>query len=283
VNILIILFKLCSLLPLSFLRLIFYFLYFINKYIFKYRYSTVLHNLTIVFPNKDIIELEVLRDLFYKHFFNLIAEIVKLMSASKSFINKEVEIVNPEIIEQFLAKNKSVILLSGHYNNWEWGFTKVALSFNKPCVGIYKTINSKLINNILMRIRQRFGTRLISMQDSVRYIINNKENCQIIGIIADQNPVVDQTTNWMSFFGEKVPVFMGAEKLAKKLDFPVIFGKMEKDIFNKYYIKFEVIESNPRNSLDGNITKNYFERLEEQINNQPLYWLWTHRRWKHKQ
>ena len=281
-NIFFILFKICSLLPLALLRFFFYILYFINKYTFKYRYATVINNLTIAFPEKDLVELIEIRDSFYKYFFNLIAEIVKFISINKSRINKKVEIVNPEIIDEIIAKNKSVILLSSHYNNWEWGFAKVALSFDTQCIGIYKKLNSNFFNNLLIRIRERFGTKVISMQDSLRYILNNKNTPQIIGIIADQNPVVTSSTNWLSFFGKEVPVFMGAEKLARKLDFPVVFGMMEKDSINKYYITFEVLESNPNKSPDGDITKRYLERLEKQINKQPSYWLWTHRRWKHK-
>ena len=120
------------------------------------------------------------------------------------------------------------------------------------------------------------------MDDSIRYIMQTKSDPQIIGIIADQNPVVNSSTKWHDFFGRKVPVFMGTERIARKMDYPVIFCNMQKTNRGRYKIFLEELEKNPKNTAEGDITRKYFNRLEKQIKTEPSQWLWSHRRWKHK-
>ena len=223
-----------------------------------------------------------IRKSFYRYFFDLIFEIIKMISSQKSFINKRVSIQNPDLIKNILSKKQSVILISGHYNNWEWMGAKIAISFDNLFIAVYKPLNSNIFDNLLNNIRTRFNGTVINMEESMRYLIKTKNNCQIIGIIADQNPVVNNGTEWISFFGKEVPVFMGIEKIACKMNYPVIFAEMKKVRKGNYSITFEVLASNPKDLAKGQITKLYFKRLEKQITERPSQWLWSHRRWKHK-
>ena len=120
------------------------------------------------------------------------------------------------------------------------------------------------------------------MDESIRYIIKHKDKSKIIGMIADQNPIVNESTSWLPFFEKEVPVFIGAEKIAKKLGYPVLFCNMKKTGNNNYSITFEIISEDSNNMKEGEITKTYFNLLEEQIKNEPSQWLWSHRRWKHR-
>ena len=91
-------------------------------------------------------------------------------------------------------------------------------------------------------------------------------------------PVAD----WLPFFGKEVPVFMGAEKLARKMNIPILFCNMQKSDNHKYIISFELLQEDFEQVSEGGITKQYFNRLEQQISQEPSQWLWSHRRWKHK-
>ena len=277
---LIIILKTLSLLPISALRLISISTYFINKYFFKYRFNVVIQNLKIAFPNKNITEIKILRDNFFKYFFNTIFEIIKSTNVSTRFIDQNIKINNPEILNTYLKENKSVILLSGHYNNWEWLGAKISTFYEPQFVAIYKKLNNKVFDIFIRNYRKKFGGEIVNMEDSYRYFIKNKNEQKIIGIIADQNPVINDKTKWISFFNKKVPVFFGAENLAKKLNCPVLFCNMQFNN-NKYTISFEVLSDNPNESSTGEITTKYFKLLEKQIKLQPERWLWSHRRWRH--
>ena len=269
-----------SVLPVSVLRLISTSTYIFNKYFLQYRFNIVTHNLKIAFPNKNKSEIKILRDNFFKYFFNTIFEIIKSTNVSTRFIDKNVRINNPEILDNYLNENKSVILLSGHYNNWEWLGAKISTFYDPQFVAIYKKLNNKIFDIFIINYRKKFGGEIVNMEDSYRYFIKNKNEQKIIGIIADQNPVINDKTKWIPFFNKKVPVFFGAENLAKKLNCPVLFCNMQFNN-NKYTISFEVLSENPNENSTGEITTKYFKLLEKQIKLQPERWLWSHRRWRH--
>ena len=66
------------------------------------------------------------------------------------------------------------------------------------------------------------------------------------------------------------------------MNYPVVFCDMQKVKNGRYNITFENLETEPRKTEDGNITKRYIQRLQKQIIDKPSQWLWSHRRWKHK-
>ena len=255
---------------------------FLNRIFFQYRKNIVQSNLAIAFPNKSAEELSQIRKSFSKHFFNVIVEIVKMISASRSFVDKKVRIQNQEVIDGCAAKKQTILLVFGHFNNWEWVGQKLSIAAKQQVVGIYKPLANNAFDKLLKTARTKFGAKAVNMQESMRYIINTQDECQIIGLIADQNPIVNTSTHWLPFFGKEVPVFMGMEKIAKKMDYPVVFCDMQKVGFGKYTIHFEVLVENPKETQEGEITKRYIERLEKQIKKAPSNYLWSHRRWKHK-
>ena len=271
-----------SYLPINILYLFTDILYLIIYKLIGYRKEVVFTNLKNSFTEKTEKEITEISTVFFRQLFNLIMEVIKMMSASKSFYDNRVKITNPQLINNYAEKNQTIILVFGHFNNWEWVGQKLSISAKQNIVGIYKPLNNRKLDKILRKARTKFGAIAVSMEESIRHIIKTKNDTQIIGIIADQNPVVNSTTKWQSFFGRDVPIFIGAEKIAKKMNYPVVFCDMQKINRGKYYITFEDLEVNPKNTNDGEITKNYFKRLEKQIKENPSQWLWSHKRWKHK-
>lgn len=271
-----------SLLPYPFLNLVSKGLYLIVYKIMGYRKVIAISNLRKAFPNKKQKEIENILSDFYLHLCYLIVEIVKMITASKSFINHRVSFSNIELLNNYNDKKQTIILVAGHFNNWEWVGQKISISAKQKWVSIYKPMSNKVINIFLKKARSKFGAVNISMNESMRYILKTKDTTQIIGIIADQNPVVNKTTEWVKFFGREVPIFMGAEKIARKMNYPVVFCDVQKIGIGKYNINFEELEAKPKSTAVGKITKRYINRLERQIENNPSKWLWTHRRWKHK-
>ena len=82
--------------------------------------------------------------------------------------------------------------------------------------------------------------------------------------------------------GIKVPVHTGAEMLAKKLDMAVVFFKVKKLKRGYYETTFETITLNPKEYKDYDITDIFLKFVEKQIHETPEYYLWTHKRWKHR-
>ena len=205
-----------------------------------------------------------------------------MTSASESFYRKRINIINPELLENYKLKNRSVILMSGHHNNWEWASQIISLSSNQDFIGVYKKLSNKFFNKFLYKLRSRFKVNLIEIEDSIKYILDSSDKCQIIGLAADQNPIINKSTYWTKFFGKATPFFLFPEKLAIKMNYPVLFCNMTKVKNGFYNIKYELLEDNPQQTKRGYITNLYIKRLEDKINEEPNTYLWSHNRWKHK-
>ena len=204
-----------------------------------------------------------------------------MFSSNISFYKKRINIHNINLINNYYNKNQSVIIIGGHYNNWEWAGPILSEIGKHHFVSVYKALSNAFFNKLMIKIRSRYNIDVVEMNDLVKYIFGNKK-CKMIALISDQNPIVNEKTKWISFFNHQVPVADGPEKIAKKFNYPVLFCDIQK-VSNGYYnISFEILEDNPQESKDGDITKKFFKRLEKQINDDPNNYLWSHNRWKYK-
>ena len=198
-------------------------------------------------------------------------------------IRKRHKFVNESLINTFLKQDKDVIIVLGHYCNWEWALLASSLNFDAEMIGIYKPLSSKFWNEQILNIRSQFGATLVSMKESVRYLLKTRKKARVIGILTDQTPSADELNYWINFLNQKTPVFLGAEKLANKLECPIFFAHIMPLSRAKYEIKFELITEATNQFNEGEITRFHSQILENNIKRNPAYWLWSHRRWKHQQ
>ena len=277
-----ILFYCLSLLPLWCLYFISDFLYLVIYKLIGYRTKVVRDNLKNSFPNKSDIEVICIEKKFYHHFFDLIIESIKSISITKNQMMKRLVFKNIEILNKYCDQNKSVVLTVSHYGNWEWGLLGVSLTAKQKMMGVYKRINDSFFNNLMNTARGRFGADLVEMKDSLRHIISTKYECKIIGLLADQSPVKNESNYWTTFLNQESSVYLGPEKIATKMNYPVLFCKIQKVKRGKYELYLEELCTNPEKTTKGEITSLYLRKSEQIINKNPEFWLWTHRRWKHK-
>ncbi|MBL6874685.1 MAG: lysophospholipid acyltransferase family protein [Flavobacteriales bacterium] len=247
---------------------------------FFYRNDIIKSNIDNAFNNLNFDNKKKIFNGFKIYFLNLICEIIKMISVNKKFYSNRITIKNIEILDQYYNRNQTVILMMGHHNNWEWAGQIISIKSKQKFVSVYKKLSSSFFDYFMCRLRAKNGADVIEMNDIIKHIYDNKET-KIIGLIADQNPVVNDTTNWTNFFDKSVPVIDGPEKIARKMNFPVLFCNMNKIKEGYYTINFEVINENPKTSNIGDITNKFFKRLEEKIKEEPNNYLWSHNRWKH--
>ena len=191
-----------SLMSLSLIKILLLPLFYLINFFVKYRENIIIKNIDLSHKNLNEIEKKKIISKFYFHFFQLICEIFKMFSASKLFYKKRIKIINPELLEFYKNNNQSVILMSGHHNNWEWASQIISITAKQDFLGVYKKLSNKFFDNLLYKSRSRFKVNLIEINDAIKYIINSKDKCQIIGLAADQNPVINKSTYWDNFFGE---------------------------------------------------------------------------------
>ena len=275
-------FHLISLLPIWILYIISDILYIVVYKIFGYRRKVVSVNLFNSYPEKTLSEIKEIQNRFYRHFFDLIVESVKAVTASENFLRKKVVFKNIELFDKYYEKNQSIVLAVSHFGNWEWGILGISLNSKQKMMGVYKKLNNTFFNDFINKSRRKFDAELIEMNETYRYLVEKKEECKIIGLLADQSPIKNESNYWTTFLNQETSVYLGPEKISKKFKYPVLFCSMNKLKRGHYEVFIEELCTNPEKTSKGVITSIYLRKMEEKINEQPQYWLWTHRRWKHK-
>jgi len=269
-----------SLLPLRVIYLLSDVLYFLLLTVFPYRRKVVDNNLRRAFPEKTENELKAIRRKFYRHFADLLAESIKNLSAPKNELLKRIKVSNPEIMEGLYAKNKSVLLVSGHYNNWEWVITSLNLLFPHQAVGIGMPLSQKFWDEKVNKQRGRFGM-VITHAKEVHVVFNNlSEKCIATLILSDQSPGDTKRSYWMNFLHQQTAVIFGCEQLAHQYNHAVVFYHLKKVKRGYYEMTLQTITENPQTCEWGEITEAHTHLLEKVIREEPAYWLWSHKRWK---
>lgn len=273
--------------PLSFLPL--WVLYFFSDFIFflvyrvvGYRKSVVNKNLKNSFPDKTPEEIKFLQKEFFSHLCDLVVENVKLFSMSQKELQERFRIVNTEIFDRLYNQGRSIILVGGHYNNWEIAGKGFDLCSPHQAIGIYSPLKDKFFDNKICESRTKYGVEIITREQVPRSFVANKNRLTMTIFGADQSPTFSKKVHWTTFLNQETSVHIGTELFAVKFNYPVVFIRVNKVKRGHYEGVLEVLDENPANSKQGEITEMHTKCLERTIQNQPQYWLWSHNRWKRK-
>jgi KDO2-lipid IV(A) lauroyltransferase len=271
-----------SLLPFPLLYLLSDFLFFIFYSLLGYRKKIVVSNITNSFPEKSKQEVNEITKLFYKHFCDVIVESLKSFTISDAQISKRMLLKNPELLNSYYDKKQSVILAGGHYNNWEWIAVALDKQMKHQSIAIYKTLSNKFFDEKMRSTRGKFGLLMVSTKLVAETFSKFKNELTATIFAIDQSPSNPKKCYWMNFLNQDTPVLFGTEKFSKDYNQPVLFGTITKVKRGFYQIEFQTVTDNPTNTAHGYITETTTKLLEAEIIKAPQYWLWTHRRWKHK-
>jgi KDO2-lipid IV(A) lauroyltransferase len=272
-----------TLLPLRVLFVFSYPLYFVLYYFPSYRRKIVHNNLRNAFPEKNDKDINKIEKGFYRHLSDLFIEVLKLTHMSSDQLKKRFLVENPEILDKLLAEKRDIIAVLGHHNNWEWlGALPYYTSYK--AVSIYKPLKNKYFDVFLNDLRRKHGMVLTPMSLIIREIIKDRsQNINTISaFISDQSPAKVDIKHWTKFLNQDTPVFLGAEKVAAKYDMAVVFFNIKKIKRGKYSMAIELLFEHTVGLPEYTITEAHVKRLEEIIIENPQYWIWSHRRWKHK-
>lgn len=271
-----------SLLPFPLLYALSDGLYILFYYMLGYRKKVVLQNIRNSFPDKTEKEHIEICKKFYRHFCDLVVESLKTFTISEKEVLKRVICTNPEVIDKYFDQKRSVIIAGGHYNNWELFAVAVDALIKHKTVGIYKPLSNKYFDGKMRGTRSKYGLEMISTKE-VKSFFDTHINVLTATIFGtDQSPSNPNNAYWMKFLNQDTGVLFGAEKFAKEYNYPVVYGRLNKLKRGHYSLDFTDVTDTPQETAHGEITEKITLLLEKDIQAIPQYWLWTHRRWKHK-
>ncbi|NBC82170.1 MAG: hypothetical protein GVY19_02200 [Bacteroidetes bacterium] len=257
-------------------------LYVINLYIIKYRWKTIYRNLKNAFPEKSEQEIHNIAKRFYRHLGDFVVESIKTMHLSQKKMDKRYKFINPEVFEDIYNQGKHVVLVSGHYANWEW-MIYFGRYIKHAFIVIYRPLKSKVADRFMKNMRSKGGAILIPQNDIFRKIIeyNSQGILTTTWFLADQRPPRSNPF-WTTFLNQDTSFFLGGEKIANKLNAAVVFLDIRKVKRGHYEIYLDKLLDNTSGMEKFEVTNTYIRKLEKIILEKPEYWLWSHKRWKFK-
>jgi len=256
-------------------------LYFILYRIFGYRKAVVRKNLTQSFPKKSEAGIREIEKAFYRHFCDLVVESIKNFTISETTAMKRMKIVNPELLEPYFNEGQSVILVGGHYNNWELFALAIPGQIKHTPMALYSPLKNKFWNEKITSSRSKYGLHMLRIDPILQKMKTQKKAQFAVIFASDQSPRKSQLAHFTSFLNQETAVAYGAERMAREFDIPIFAGSNIKVSRGHYKVIFTLISDDHSKFKKGELTAAFTELLEKDILSAPQFWLWSHRRWKH--
>jgi Kdo2-lipid IVA lauroyltransferase/acyltransferase len=274
--------KQLALAPFSFLYFCSDILYYLVYYMIGYRKKVVIENLKNSFPEKSDSEIRVVAKRFYRHFCDLTFEIIKLHSMNEKDFRQRLNVKNITLFDQLYEQNRSIVVLTMHYNNWEWS-SCIPLYMKHTPLGVYKPLHNRKYDAYINANRERMGVNMIPTHMVLRRILESQRHHELflLWLAGDQTPPVFHDS-WFTFMNQDAMFYPGPATLSSRFNIPVVFQKIEKIKRGHYETTFELLIENPAGLGETEIMEVYIRRMEELIRKQPEFYLWSHKRWKHK-
>lgn len=272
------------LLPLSYLPLGFLYLlsdgaYYIFTCIIPYRKKLIIKHLTTCFPELNQAQINTLYKAFMHHFSDLLVEGLKNLTISEKSLRKRMRILNPEVLDSLYKQQKNVVLVSGHYNNWEWFISLQARLFKHEAFGIGMPMSNSFFNQKINQRRERFGMKVVHAKN-YKHALQHANRPFAVLNLSDQSPGDSTKSYWTTFLGQQTAVLFGTEVIANQFNCAVVFFKTRKVKRGHYAIELEELTESARECHWGEVTEKHVQALEHLIKEHPEYWLWSHNRWK---
>ncbi len=269
----------------------FWLLYFISDVIrffgfriFHYRKSVVTKNIKRSFYQFDKKEQSIIERSFQQNLTDIIVETIKFLTISQKDLDNRLLIKNITLPNNYLQEGRGIIFFNSHLCNWEW-MSAIARILEKPSITFYQPLKSDYFERLMVKIRTRFGLKVIPSKQGYRYILKNFNNnvVECYNLIGDQSPTLNWTSKvWIKFLNQDTAFNTGPAEIAKRTDHVILFPAMRRLKRGHYEVEFKVVSDNPTVESVESLTERYASMLEEEINNAPSDWLWSHRRWKLK-
>lgn len=257
-----------------------------------YRKAVVIDNLKKSFPEKSDQEIKQIARRFYRNLGDIIVESLKVIGLSEKQLQKRVSYKNYHILEDRLKGGSSVIVMTPHSGNWEWLLLACSYLLVKSGFGVdavYSPLSSQFFDRLMIKIRSKFGADPTPMNMVLRNVIKHKRdksNPRVVAMVADQRPLPNESNYWTEFLHQETAFFIGSERIARKVGFPVVYTSIRRIKRGHYEVNFQEIAAPPYQKLssteDMPIIEQFARLVEKDIQANPDQWLWSHKRWKHK-
>jgi Kdo2-lipid IVA lauroyltransferase/acyltransferase len=253
---------------------------FVTYNIIGYRKNVVFNNLRKSLPGKTEAEYRKIAAAFYRHLCDMLVESLKSFTMTEAQVAERYKFERTLEMDQCYKEGRQTICVAGHYGNWEWaGIASGTQMLHKP-VGFYKPLTNKYLDRYMQRTRVQGRAALVSINNTRQVFETDWGEPASFYMIADQSPPTYRLVHWVTFLNQETAVLHGPEKYARVLNLPVFYAWIKPVKRGYYTLDFVPLSMEPKNTKTGEISALFMKILEDQIIEDPRYYLWSHRRWK---
>ena len=256
--------------------------YFLVYHLLHYRRKVVRQNLLRSFPDKDEKEIKSIERHFYHNLCDLFVEVPKMLRMKADGYQSRITYTNLELVQQLYEQGKSVFYAIPHSGNWEWFGKMIPQLTPHKSLAVYKRVKNPVFERLMLYIRTcDSALEMVESNMTFRRLTQFRDGQNAVLMMADQTSPGLPSDYWTEFLHQDTCWFTGIERIAKKLDYAIVFVDMRRKGRGRYEVSFELVTDNPKEMKEGDIMERYVRCVERFIENNPDNWLWSHRRWKH--
>ena len=253
---------------------------FLMRDVLRYRVAVARSNLAAALPELDG---DSRRRILRRHYDSLAAVLFELPYLTRMAPDElRARMLMPDMpgVRAELASGTPVLVLAAHQGNWEWLLQALALGFGAPFLAAYKPPHSEAADRLMLRLRGRFGARMVPGKRLLREVLRRRGTAHAIGMVADQVPTSSPGRVWLEFFGRETAFFPGPAEIARAGRYRVYFLALRRLRRGHYETRFEPIAAAGEDLDVLTLMGRYAARVEALVRENPEDWAWTHRRWK---
>jgi KDO2-lipid IV(A) lauroyltransferase len=262
----------------------------VYKYL-PYKRQVIMANIRRVYGDRlDPIQKKHLIIAYYSHLVKSLKEALRLRFMSEETLRNQVEVRGHEHMLNVVAQQKGVLVLTGHFGNWEVAPIGGVLNF-KEFQGqfhfIRRTLSIKSIERSLFKQYYKAGLHVIPKKNSLDKVCAALEQNHAVIFVLDQHAsLANRDGIAVEFFGEKAGTYRSLATLSRYSGVPVIPAAGYRLPNGKHVLEFfEPIFWKDYGSTAESLYQNtlaYNQALERIILAHPEQWNWMHKRWKLK-
>jgi KDO2-lipid IV(A) lauroyltransferase len=246
------------------------------------RYGITLNNIQSAFPEKTPEWHRAIARASYGNLGIVLSEILAFSWLDNSKIVSLIHYTNIELLQEAASRGKGIVLLSGHYGNWELLAYSAGVLSGIPINVVVTHQHNKYADEHINNFRTRYNNRIIPTANAARKIVQKLRLGEAVALLADQSADGSKDI-FIEFFGRPAATYETPAAFALKFGAPIIIGFAKRNQKGIYTVELqEIIHSDLDYSKQGivELTKRHVTALEQAIREQPELWAWQHNRWK---
>ena len=260
-------------------------IYFVLRYVVRYRRKLIVRQLTESFPERSKNEIAELCREYYRTLSETFVGTMTLAGMSKQ---KRLEVLDVTVPEHIMeaVKGRHFVYLSSHHNFWEFAQFAGLRFPNHLTLCAYHPLTDKAWDALYYHLRYSEESLPVPSAQLIRYFLKHRKDGvdgrqMLLGLIADQNAPPQGDVHWYDFLNHKTLFFEGGEQMAVKFNLPVLYLSMSRISAGKYKGEVIMLYDGVESVEKHEITERYVRQLERDIVREPAAWMWSHRRWKY--